>query len=306
MALRAPRPARARAPLRRPRLTVRAGGRGRLVDPVVQGPRRRRRHRRRRTPRPGRPPRRHRGPSRPLVVGAAARRSPTPAGWTTWPRSRWAASSTAWSPSTTHGDVVRPALLWNDTRSAGGRGDLTAELGGPEAWAERVGLVPVASFTVTKLRWLAEHEPDAAARTAARVPPARLAHLAPGRATRRARHRPQRRQRHRLLVGGHRAPTCPTCSSAPWATRPTTPRVAAPDEVVGAGADGRLGARARVRRQRRRRARARAPARATSWSPSARPGSSPPSREVPARRRLGRRGRASRTRPAASCPWWRR
>ena len=69
------------------------------------------------------------------------------------------------------GQVVRPALLWNDTRSAGAAADLIEELGGGEAgrraWAEAVGTVPVASFTVTKLRWLAEHEPDAAKRTAA-------------------------------------------------------------------------------------------------------------------------------------------
>jgi xylulokinase len=69
------------------------------------------------------------------------------------------------------GEVVRPALLWNDTRSAQAAADLTAELGageaGRRAWADAVGLVPVASFTVTKLRWLAEHEPANAARTAA-------------------------------------------------------------------------------------------------------------------------------------------
>ncbi|MGY1710319.1 xylulokinase [Geodermatophilus sp. SYSU D00758] len=65
------------------------------------------------------------------------------------------------------GRVVRDALLWNDTRSAGAAADLTRELGGPQAWADAVGLVPVASFTVTKLRWLAEHEPGNAARTAA-------------------------------------------------------------------------------------------------------------------------------------------
>ena len=65
------------------------------------------------------------------------------------------------------GAVVRPALLWNDTRSAGAAADLVGEGGGPEAWAEAVGLVPVASFTVTKLRWLADHEPGAAARVAA-------------------------------------------------------------------------------------------------------------------------------------------
>jgi xylulokinase len=69
------------------------------------------------------------------------------------------------------GRVVRPALLWNDTRSAPDAEDLVAELGGPavgpRTWAEAVGVVPVASFTVTKLRWLARHEPEHAARTAA-------------------------------------------------------------------------------------------------------------------------------------------
>ena len=61
-------------------------------------------------------------------------------------------------------EVVRPALLWNDVRSAPAARALTGELGGAAAWAGAVGLVPVASFTVTKLRWLAEHEPDLAAR----------------------------------------------------------------------------------------------------------------------------------------------
>jgi xylulokinase len=65
------------------------------------------------------------------------------------------------------GQVVRPALLWNDTRSATAAADLVAELGGGQAWADAVGSVPVASFTVTKLRWLAEHEPESARRTAA-------------------------------------------------------------------------------------------------------------------------------------------
>ncbi|GAA1276385.1 xylulokinase [Saccharothrix xinjiangensis] len=65
------------------------------------------------------------------------------------------------------GEVVRPALLWNDTRSAGAAVDLTAELGGPRAWAEAIGSVPVASLTVTKLRWLARNEPESVARTAA-------------------------------------------------------------------------------------------------------------------------------------------
>ncbi|WP_194899439.1 xylulokinase [Catenulispora pinisilvae] len=64
------------------------------------------------------------------------------------------------------GQVVRPALLWNDTRSAHAAGDLVRELGA-EAWAQAVGSVPVAAFTATKLRWLAEHEPENAARVAA-------------------------------------------------------------------------------------------------------------------------------------------
>ena len=67
--------------------------------------------------------------------------------------------------------VVRDALLWNDTRSAGAARDLTDELGGVAAWVDAVGLVPVASFTVTKLRWLAENEPDHAAQVARVVLP---------------------------------------------------------------------------------------------------------------------------------------
>ncbi|WBB66769.1 xylulokinase [Micromonospora sp. WMMD812] len=69
------------------------------------------------------------------------------------------------------GRVVRPALLWNDTRSADAAADLIAEAGGGEGgrrfWADAVGSVPVASFTITKLRWLAQHEPEHAARVAA-------------------------------------------------------------------------------------------------------------------------------------------
>jgi xylulokinase len=65
------------------------------------------------------------------------------------------------------GEVVRPALLWNDTRSAQSASDLVHELGGGQAWADAVGSVPVAAFTITKLRWLAEHEKENAARVAA-------------------------------------------------------------------------------------------------------------------------------------------
>ena len=61
-------------------------------------------------------------------------------------------------------EVIRPALLWNDLRSAAEAAALVEERG-PRWWAERTGSVPNASFTVTKLRWLAGHEPDHAART---------------------------------------------------------------------------------------------------------------------------------------------
>ncbi|MBC7517350.1 MAG: xylulokinase [Microbacteriaceae bacterium] len=65
-----------------------------------------------------------------------------------------------------HGEVIRPALLWNDTRSSGSAENLIAEIGAEE-FAARTGSVPVASFTITKLRWMADEEPANAARIAA-------------------------------------------------------------------------------------------------------------------------------------------
>ncbi|QZQ56317.1 xylulose kinase [Curtobacterium sp. TC1] len=64
------------------------------------------------------------------------------------------------------GRVVRDALLWNDVRSADAAAQMVDELG-RESWVERTGLVPVASFTGTKLRWLRDAEPDNAGRVAA-------------------------------------------------------------------------------------------------------------------------------------------
>jgi xylulokinase len=63
------------------------------------------------------------------------------------------------------GELVRDALLWNDNRSAPDAEDLIAELGGKQAWADAVGSVPVASMTVSKIRWLARAEPANADRT---------------------------------------------------------------------------------------------------------------------------------------------
>jgi len=62
-------------------------------------------------------------------------------------------------------EIVRPALLWNDTRSARAAADLVEEFGGAQAWADQIGIVPVAAITATKLRWLARHEPDNLSRT---------------------------------------------------------------------------------------------------------------------------------------------
>ncbi|WP_214323819.1 xylulokinase [Nonomuraea sediminis] len=64
------------------------------------------------------------------------------------------------------GRVIRPALLWNDTRSAAAARDLASEVGA-EDYARRTGTVPVASFTASKLRWLRDREPDHAAAVAA-------------------------------------------------------------------------------------------------------------------------------------------
>ncbi len=62
-----------------------------------------------------------------------------------------------------HGETVRPALLWNDVRSAPQATALTERLG-RQAWVDAVGSVPIPSLTVTKLAWLRESEPELADR----------------------------------------------------------------------------------------------------------------------------------------------
>src|SRR5687767_1600553 len=64
------------------------------------------------------------------------------------------------------GESLRPAVLWNDTRSALQAGILRERFGA-EWWAAEIGIVPVASFTVTKWEWLRTCEPDIAAQVAA-------------------------------------------------------------------------------------------------------------------------------------------
>ena len=145
--------------------------------------------------------------------------------------------------------------------------------GGAKAWADAVGSVPVASFTVTKLRWLAEHEPDNAARTAAVCLPHDWLtwRLRGDRRDRRTRHRSRRRERHGLLVAGRPSSTAPTCCDWPSAADPLLPTVLGPAAAAGTTTAG-CRARSRHRRQRRSRAGRRARAAATSSSRSGRRG----------------------------------
>ena len=64
------------------------------------------------------------------------------------------------------GNVIRNALLWNDVRSAQAAEDLNREAGGDTEIAKKTGSKLVASFTAAKLRWLADHEPENAIKTA--------------------------------------------------------------------------------------------------------------------------------------------
>jgi len=53
--------------------------------------------------------------------------------------------------------VLRPAILWNDTRSATECAEMMAELPNLPALA---GTLAMPGFTAPKLRWVAQHEPD--------------------------------------------------------------------------------------------------------------------------------------------------
>ena len=63
------------------------------------------------------------------------------------------------------GSPVRASKLWNDTTSAPQADAMVASLGS-DRWAELTGSRPVAAFTITKLAWVAEHEPDVLDRAA--------------------------------------------------------------------------------------------------------------------------------------------
>ncbi|QKW06344.1 sugar kinase [Streptomyces sp. NA04227] len=76
------------------------------------------------------------------------------------------AQQNALVPLDAQGSTVRPALTGNDKRAQVAAAELVDALGGREAWTQAVGCVPQAAHPVTKLRWLARNEPEAARRTA--------------------------------------------------------------------------------------------------------------------------------------------
>ncbi len=61
------------------------------------------------------------------------------------------------------GEVLRPAILWNDGRSAAQCAELTARV---PRLADIAGNLAMPGFTAPKLLWMREHEPDLFARTA--------------------------------------------------------------------------------------------------------------------------------------------
>ncbi|MGH4028093.1 FGGY family carbohydrate kinase [Actinomycetota bacterium Odt1-20B] len=76
------------------------------------------------------------------------------------------AQQNALVPLDAGGVTVRPALVGNHPRAQVAAADLIDGLGGRQPWAEAVGAVPQSALPVTKLRWLAKSEPDAARRVA--------------------------------------------------------------------------------------------------------------------------------------------
>lgn len=56
--------------------------------------------------------------------------------------------------------VIRPAKLWNDTETADQNARLVKQFGGAAGCSERFGIVPLTGYTISKLLWLKEREPE--------------------------------------------------------------------------------------------------------------------------------------------------
>ena len=106
-------------------------------------------------------------------------------------------------------EVVRPALLWNDTRSASAARDLVDEPGGPAAWAHAVGSVTRSQFYRHQAALAGAARAAARRSGPGRALATRLAHRAHSRRRRgptwRGGHGPRRRLGHRLLVAVDRS-----------------------------------------------------------------------------------------------------
>ena len=59
-----------------------------------------------------------------------------------------------------HLQVIRPAKLWNDTETAPQNRALIEKFGGVNEYFNRFGIVPLTGYTVSKLLWIAENEPE--------------------------------------------------------------------------------------------------------------------------------------------------
>ena len=64
------------------------------------------------------------------------------------------------------GKVIRPALLWCDGRTSAECGEITQRAGGEEKLREWVRNAAFEGFTLPKVLWLRNHEPDAFRRLA--------------------------------------------------------------------------------------------------------------------------------------------
>ena len=190
-------------------------------------------------------------------------------------RSRSPASSTAWSLLDAAGPGPAAGQALERHRVGRPRPPAWSTSSAPQAWADAVGSVPLAAFTITKLAWLAAPRTGRrSTRLASVVLPHDYLDLPAHRAPR---HRPGRRLGHRLLRpgrpgGGGTDLLERFVGPGPWAER--LPEVLGPT-------DGR--------RRRRRRGR--------SASSGSRPGRGRPGH----RRQHGRRARRRPARPATSC-----
>ena len=64
------------------------------------------------------------------------------------------------------GEVIRPAKLWCDTETAPQNAELLQRLGGETGSLEQLGLVLATGYTLSKLLWLQQHEPESFSRIA--------------------------------------------------------------------------------------------------------------------------------------------